>query len=41
VAYQKEIMRLRKVVGKYELEQLHGEAKDALASAGLPSGLNY
>ena len=37
VAYQKEIMRLRSVVGKYEPHSLHGEMKDALATAGLPS----
>ncbi len=36
VAYQKEIMRLRAVVGRYDPGALQGEMKDALASAGLP-----
>ncbi len=37
VAYQKEIMRLRSVVGRHEPAQLMGDMKDALATAGLPA----
>lgn len=37
LAYQKEIMRLRAVVGKYDPNQLHGDMKDALHLSGLPT----
>ena len=37
VAYQREIARLRAVVGRYDASALNGDIKDALAIAGMPA----